>query len=488
MDMISEINEEAIKHDCYCLSAEYVNASTNLVFNCKRGHIWERSWSDTKRGRWCTICLTETKLIAKINEIVEEKGGIALLDHHVIMTSRQFFMCKKSHIWKTPVSCIVRDKRWCPHCAGNAKLTINVAHEIAKEKGGFCLSDTYEGCLKHLVWKCAFEHVWTASLDNVKNKNTWCPECKTNHGELITRGIFNILFNENFEKRRPTWLNGLELDGYCEKLNLAFEYDGIQHFQFIEYFHKTQENFEKCLMRDKLKNILCKKRGVILIRIPFWIKYEDIKSYIVEKCQKLKIEIPNNVDIDYKRLLNVNKTNNDELNRIKKIVEEKGGTVLSNVYVNNLTKLTIKCGKDHIFEMSPLSLKLDYWCLACKKKKKHTIEEMNELAAKHKGKCLSKKYINNRTHLKWKCKKKHVFSMIPRLVMKNHWCPKCRSKTIKYHNLAEMKTLAKKKGGKCLSKKYISLKKKLKWKCKNEHIFEMVPQYILEGSWCKFCD
>lgn len=56
------------------------------------------------------------------------------------------------------------------------------------------------------------------------------------------------------------------MDGYCEQLKLAFEYDGEQHFQNIAYF-KTNHNKQKEL--DDLKNEMCKRSGVYLIRIHF---------------------------------------------------------------------------------------------------------------------------------------------------------------------------------------------------------------------------
>ena len=38
---------------------------------------------------------------------------------------------------------------------------------------------------------------------------------------------------------------------------------------------------------------------------------------------------------------------------------------------------------------------------------KLTIEQMQALARKHRGKCFSKRYVNNRTKLRWQCAKGH---------------------------------------------------------------------------------
>jgi len=53
--------------------------------------------------------------------------------------------------------------------------------------------------------------------------------------------------------------------------------------------------------------------------------------------------------------------------------------------------------------------------------KKLTIEEMQRIAESRGGKCLSEKYINNRTKLKWQCEKGHIWEAAPR----RSWCPYC---------------------------------------------------------------
>ena len=44
---------------------------------------------------------------------------------------------------------------------------------------------------------------------------------------------------------------------------------------------------------------------------------------------------------------------------------------------------------------------------------KLTIRQMQELAKSREGKCLSKKYINARTKLRWQCKKGHKLMATP---------------------------------------------------------------------------
>ena len=45
-----------------------------------------------------------------------------------------------------------------------------------------------------------------------------------------------------------------------------------------------------------------------------------------------------------------------------------------------------------------------------------------------------------------------------------------------------MRELAQQKGGKCLSNKYINVDTKLRWKCGEGHIWESIPYLIKSGS------
>jgi len=51
--------------------------------------------------------------------------------------------------------------------------------------------------------------------------------------------LFECAFCRQFIEVRPKILKGLKLDGYCEELKMAFEYDGDQHFKFLNWFHKS---------------------------------------------------------------------------------------------------------------------------------------------------------------------------------------------------------------------------------------------------------
>ena len=57
--------------------------------------------------------------------------------------------------------------------------------------------------------------------------------------------------------------------------------------------------------------------------------------------------------------------------------------------------------------------------------KKLTIEEMREIANSRGGRCLSARYIDARTKLKWICRRGHEWNAVPDSVKRGTWCGIC---------------------------------------------------------------
>ena len=94
-----------------------------------------------------------------------------------------------------------------------------------------------------------------------------------------------------FKKTRPIWLKNrktnkrMELDIYCEELNLAIEYNGEQHYKYNKYFHKNDvSNFEFQCERDELKKEICFLNYITLITVPYTCNNEQsIRNYILNR-------------------------------------------------------------------------------------------------------------------------------------------------------------------------------------------------------------
>lgn len=102
-------------------------------------------------------------------------------------------------------------------------------------------------------------------------------------GEKHCIEFLQLLFPGSiFQKVRPKWLRNpktgrcLELDGYCEDMQIAIEYNGYQHYEWPNVYMETEEEFLAQKYRDRIKEEICKKRNIFLIRISYMVKLERI--------------------------------------------------------------------------------------------------------------------------------------------------------------------------------------------------------------------
>ncbi|ARF12380.1 hypothetical protein Klosneuvirus_5_50 [Klosneuvirus KNV1] len=419
---ITEINKITKKIGVTCMDKEYVNQTTKLTWTCINNHTWERTWATAKQGYVvCSLCKKleyKLKKLEELKEFARQNGGVCLATEYIDNKTKVPFVCRKGHTWEA----VGKKKNWCQRCS-NTVYSIEMAQYIASQRMGKCLSTTYDSYDEKLTWECYYGHVWEAQMRTVVEK-TWCPKCKINIGEEITRCIFETLFNCKFERIRLEILNSLELDGYNENIQLAYEYDGIQHYQFVPRFHKTEDDFKAQQERDKLKDKLCKKSHIILIRIPYDIEYNKIKDHICQECNRLNIAIPNNIDIDHTKFTQIYKLKDEKYQELKKMVELKEGTLISTSYVHTDDPIEVKCCKGHIWSTTHHMIKNNKWCPKCNDERKHTIDEMYQIAQSREGECLSITYINNKTKLTWICRKGHIWNARPDVIIRS-WCRTC---------------------------------------------------------------
>lgn len=93
-------------------------------------------------------------------------------------------------------------------------------------------------------------------------------QCWENEKRMI-KLINNIFPNIKILKHNRILLNGFEIDCYNPELKIGFEYNGEQHYNFPNAFHKTKEEFEKQQQRDIEKNNIALEKGIKLITIRY---------------------------------------------------------------------------------------------------------------------------------------------------------------------------------------------------------------------------
>ena len=116
--------------------------------------------------------------------------------------------------------------------------------------------------------------------------------------ENVMRAAAEFLTDKSFAKIRPPWLRNpltnrcLEIDAWCEELQLACEFQGYQHTVFPNCFHKTYDEFERQQQRDKFKATTLKELGIRLLEVPHTVPVSAIPSYMAERLAQWNLLWP----------------------------------------------------------------------------------------------------------------------------------------------------------------------------------------------------
>lgn len=286
-----------------CLSTDYSNAKIPMEWMCDRGHKWRARLSVVRnQGSWCQVCSLAAQALT-LDDAVEEatrKGGACLSGSYTNSKTKMKWMCRLGHKWEAVLGAIRRGQ-WCPTCRnianGDSFRADNLAraNEIAAKRGGKCLSSANFSAHEKVQWRCSEGHVWDSDISHVAG-GTWCPNCPRKN-EAETRAIFERLTGYPFPETPGLFSQNRrwKLDGYCRELSVAFEYHGIQHYEYTEHFHRNgQEDLEKQQARDREIENQAPFLGepIALIVIPHWLSDSEREAFVRNELDLLGVLRP----------------------------------------------------------------------------------------------------------------------------------------------------------------------------------------------------
>jgi hypothetical protein len=365
-----------------CLSDEYTNGRTPLQWECKEGHDWWQKPENVRQGHWCNECAIETKR------------------------------------------------------RNNTNLTIEEMRELAARKGGKCISTVYRNVYYALEWECALGHQWPSAPANII-AGCWCPECAQGLSERICRAILESMFRASFPRIRPDWLLGreglsLELDGYCARLKLAFEYQGAQHFVEVRQFRMDKRRLAALQDRDEIKRARCREHGVTLIEIPYTLSNDKIESHNRAELKRLGIargKWTGRPAVDLNQLAIVA---DDRLTRCQEMARERGGVCLSELYLGQSVPLLWRCRLKHEWPMTPKACQRGGWCPACGKSSRTAVHRAETLGKIRRhveamgGKLISRTFVGQDEPLRLLCAAGHRWSTSWACLRHGVRCSVCR--------------------------------------------------------------
>jgi len=223
LDGLKIAREIAASRGGRCLSHEYISSKTNMEWECKEKHQWLNCLNNIKNSnQWCAECVGQKMDGLRIaHEIAVKWGGKCLSKKYINNHTDMHWECEKKHRWYACLSNIKFGNTWCLECSGKKKLSIEIAQQIAIKRGGRCLSINYIDCTHKLLWECYEKHKWRANLQNIKNNNSWCPECSllcgaknTNNSAILRHWKTDeeLICQASYEKAVVEYLNANKIN------------------------------------------------------------------------------------------------------------------------------------------------------------------------------------------------------------------------------------------------------------------------------------
>lgn len=122
-----------------------------------------------------------------------------------------------------------------------------------------------------------------------------CPKCNLKSQNKLFEKLKNS-FNtvEILWEFSPNWLEKQRFDIYLPELNIAIEYNGIQHYEIKNNLFGGKEGFIKTQERDKLKREKCRLNNCTLFEVKYDYDdndYEDLVTNIETIIKNFKNEI-----------------------------------------------------------------------------------------------------------------------------------------------------------------------------------------------------
>lgn len=106
-----------------------------------------------------------------------KKEGKCLSMEYKHIGQKLTWECKFGHRWEATLNEIRNGNTWCGVCYKNSLDRLGDAKKYAMDRDGECISDKYYNALHPLRWKCKLGHEWEVSFHAITTHGTWCKKC-----------------------------------------------------------------------------------------------------------------------------------------------------------------------------------------------------------------------------------------------------------------------------------------------------------------------
>lgn len=499
----SDEEAEAVLRACgYRFEGAVSFAAEKIEATCLEcGRVHRSSYSELRRRSCAHKQKSDEAGVVRVRKKVEELGGLVLNGDFSSISNRWGFRCSKGHEFTRTAQSVLPSKshegRFCNLCAG-VRTTASLAdiEQLVLPKGGALISIPQHISSKaKLLISCNLGHEFEKSLSHLQ-RGQWCPICsKGSKSEEIARTVFQTLFAVEFRKQRPKWLRYpltgrlLELDGYNEELQLAFEYQGAQHRDW-RIGNEGQAGLRERLARDEWKRKKVREEGVTLIELWDTTDYEDFGPEIERQLLGAGRLFP---EIDFRKGIDLDSAfiRDNRLEELRQRVASRSISLHSSKWIGVHSAYEFMCqvcGHTWKREAASYLYARLAGCEMCgyttgSAKRKRGIQALHAIAHKHGGVLLSESYKTIRDDYLWRCKEGHEFKgNASNMESRNTFCNQCGKITV-----GDLTAYAESHGGSFLSQTYKKVNDIYQWQCSIHGSFERRFREMTKSGGKKFC-
>ena len=349
-----------------CISTLYVNSATPLLWQCEAGHVWSAVPASIQKGSWCPDCAGVRRgTLEQMQQMAESRGGSCLSESYRNTATKLEWRCQTGHEWSaTPLQ--IKKGHWCPFCARVARLTLHELHRIAVQKAGQCLSLEYLSSSKPLRWKCAVGHEWLARPSSVKT-GSWCPVCAHNQRlkleemQEIAKQRGGECLSTNYKNGR-TRLLWVCRHGHSWKASPANVKNGTRRKgTWCRECYNWRRRFHAKHGIEAMRELAIARGGTCLSTA-----YVSSKAKLIWQCatgHRWQARPAPVVQGTWCPACAHNQRLG--LPQMQGIAASRGGACLSQAYLNEATALRWRCADGHEWKATPAKVKRGSWCPMC---------------------------------------------------------------------------------------------------------------------------
>lgn len=270
--------------------SKYINSETPVLCRCNIDEYeWTTSPSSLLQGKGCKKC-AGTKTITN-NEFTQ-----FMLEYHPNIDFHGKYYNGKTKIkckckidgyeWVSEARSLLR-KHGCRKCAGTLPKTHEEFIQEARIKNSkVTVVGIYSGTKNKILCRCnKCLHEWY-TFPSLVLYNHGCPVCSNSKGEekilsLLNKYNINSVCQKTFDNCVSKYK--LRFDFYIPSNNICIEYQGIQHYEPVDFANKGNEwankLFETNQKKDNIKRKFCKNNNIRLLEIPYW-DFDNIEEIL----------------------------------------------------------------------------------------------------------------------------------------------------------------------------------------------------------------